>query len=116
MSTRRVIRQHLGEIAQESTRYIVLDWKKFDGTAGTPTAATWSLTDVDGNAINSRTDVTISGLSTQNLIRLTGDDLAFQESEDGLDRVKRLVKVEFTIESDPCKAEMEFYIQKVVAA
>lgn len=41
----------------------------------TPDTMTWTLTDVDGNVINSRSGVVVGSLSTVVTIILSGDDL-----------------------------------------
>lgn len=61
---------------EEGTLVLNIAWYDEDGNAVTPSAATWTLTDLDGNVINSRQDVSISSLSTSNDVVLKGDDLA----------------------------------------
>jgi hypothetical protein len=46
-----------------------------NGDALIPTAATWTLTDLEGNVINSRTDVAISPLASEMTVLMSGDDL-----------------------------------------
>lgn len=88
-----------------------------DDTPVTPTAATWTLTDCNGSIINSREDVTISSLSTNVDVVLSGDDLAIQS---GNDDGKRVFLVEGTYDSTlgsglPFKDQAEFFIADLVA-
>lgn len=47
-----------------------------DGDAITPTAASWSLLDMDGTVVNSRSLVEITPLDTAVIVHLSGADLA----------------------------------------
>jgi len=51
-------------------------YKDHTGTAVTPATMTWTLTDVNGSVINSRSAVAIASISTSNTIALSGSDLA----------------------------------------
>lgn len=76
------------EATNEGTYIITCSFTDSDGSAVTPNILTWSLTDSLGNAINSRTDVSISSPDTSNAVTLGALDL---DNEDGGERV-------FTIE------------------
>lgn len=65
---------------EESTYVITIPFVDEDSNAVTPTAATWTLSDQYGNVINSRTNVTISPLSSSVDVVLSGDDLAIGSS------------------------------------
>lgn len=72
----------------EGTYIITCTYLDSEGDAVTPNALTWSLTDYDGNTINSRSDVVIVTPSTTNAVVLGAADL---DNDDGTERV-------FTIE------------------
>lgn len=77
---------------EESTFVVTAAFTDEDGGAVTPNSATWTLTDLEGNVINEREDVSISP-DTSVYIVLSGDDLAMQgdgPSEDRLLLVKAL--------------------------
>jgi len=80
---------------EESVYAITISWYDESGKAVTPSAATWTLTDLAGNVINSRDGVTISSLSTSNTVVLSGDDLAI-----GSNGNQREFLVEFTYTSN----------------
>jgi len=44
-----------------------------------PTAATWTLTDLEGTVINLKEDVAISPLASEMTVLLSGDDLALTD-------------------------------------
>jgi len=77
----------------------------------TPTALTWSLTDDDGNVINSRTGVAIVTPGTSNAVVISGDDL----KDDGEGRIFTLNGVynSSTYGNNlPIKAQARFVIGK----
>jgi len=63
-----------------------------NGDALTPTAATWTLTDLSGTVINSREDVAIAALASEMTVLMTGNDLQI------LDQSKQLEMRLFTFE------------------
>jgi len=67
----------------KSTYILTLTFADADGTAVTPNALTWSLTDGVGQIINSRENVTVTP-SEEISIALQGDDLNL---DDGIHRV-----------------------------
>lgn len=64
---------------EESTYVLSIDFLNENSSPVTPTSATWTLSDINGNIINGRVDVNISPLSTTVDIPLTGDDLAISD-------------------------------------
>lgn len=105
-------------VQEKGTAVFTVAFTDEDGSAVTPGAATWTLTDKKGNAINSRTAVTISPLSTSVTIVLSGDDLALG-SETTSDHERHLT-VEYTYTSSagsdlPGKAVAIFHIEDLVA-
>jgi hypothetical protein len=96
---------------------MVLDVSFFDedGTAVTPSAATWTLTDDHGSVINSRSAVSETPASTVTIV-LSGADLA---ASDPLQLNRRLL-IEWTYNSTagtglPGKHEASFDIDDLVA-
>jgi hypothetical protein len=62
--------------AIDQSSYIVkVSFADESGTAITPTTASWTLTDGDGEIVNSREDVAITSLASSVYIALSGDDL-----------------------------------------
>jgi hypothetical protein len=81
-----------------------------DGEAVTPTSASWSLFDIDGNVINGRSDETITPATTATVV-LSGDDLAITED---YDRVPRYLVVNYTYSGGtPAVDDYEFVVRKV---
>ena len=68
--------------ATESSTYIVnATFTDEEGDPLTPTSLTWTLTDDEGNVINSRSAVVVSSPASSNDIVLSGDDLDPGDSE-----------------------------------
>ena len=101
----------LGTLAKEESTYtITVSFFDDDDVATTPASATWTLSDLKGNIINSREDVSIGSLGTSVEIKLSGDDLAI-----GLYGTTRV----FTIQGvdsagDPFNDECRFDIENLV--
>lgn len=69
--------QIIEETAKEgSSFYPTVEFIDEDGAAFTPTTLYWKLTDLRGNVINSRSQVTVGAPSTSLSLNLTGNDLA----------------------------------------
>jgi len=87
-----------------------------DNNAMAPDVATWTLTDLKGNLINSREDVSIVTPEASETIELSGDDLAV----DGNDIVQRILTLEGTYTSvnygasKPFKFQIKFPIEPIV--
>jgi len=100
---------------EESTYIITAAFTDEDEAAVTPNAGlNWTLTDRDGNIINSRDSVSLTPGTSVNVV-LSGDDLALP----GDDRV-RIFTVEGTYDSDldtdlPLKAACQFTIEDLTA-
>jgi hypothetical protein len=60
---------------ERSTFVILVSFYDTQGSAVTPTAANWTLTDRDGNVVNGRANVDVLALGTEITILLKGDDL-----------------------------------------
>lgn len=101
------------QAVEESTYVVTVSFTNAAGTAVTPTSATWSLLDKDGEIVNSRNAVTISSLSTSVDILLSGDDLQIADGK------TRKLLVEAVYSSDegsnlPLKDQLTFQIQDLV--
>jgi len=67
---------------EKSTYAITVYFKDEDGDAVVPDSMKWTLTDRDGNIINSREDVEVSSLAAAEDIVLTDDDLQITGTDD----------------------------------
>lgn len=101
---------------EQSVYWVTVAFYDEDDNAMAPDEATWTLTDLEGNVINSREDVEISEPSTSETIELSGDDLAVE----GNDIVQRLLTIEGTYTSvnygasKPFKFQIKFPIEPVI--
>jgi len=101
---------------EQSVFWVTVDFLDEDSNAMAPDVATWTLTDLKGNIINSRTDVAIDTPDVEETIELSGNDLAV----DGNDIVQRLITVEGTYTSvnhgagKPFKFEIQFPVEPVI--
>lgn len=101
---------------EQSVYWITVDFLDEDSNAMAPDVATWTLTDLKGNPINSREDVAIDTPSTEEVIELSGDDLVV----DGNDIVQRLCTIEGTYTSvnygagKPFKIQIQFPVEPVI--
>lgn len=109
-----------GEYAvEQSTIFITLAYLDENDNPVTPKTGTWTWTDEDGTPINNREDETISGLSTENTIVLSGDDLALSDGFTGISE-KRFFLFEGTYDSDlgsdlPLKDQLEIPVYNLKA-
>ena len=83
--------------AVEESSFIIAIGAFYDdaGTAITPATFTWSLTDQDDAAVNSRTDVSVTVATSIDIV-LSGDDLALPNQS----KPRRYVTLEYTYNSD----------------
>lgn len=99
--------------AEEGTAKATVTFTDETGASVTPSAVTWTLTDISGNVINSRQDVSVTpGASVS--FAIYGDDLAVSGND-----VRRLLLVEWTYSSSlgsnlPGKAQASFSIADLV--
>jgi hypothetical protein len=109
-----------GEFAVEKSTYIVtMNFKDENDDAVPPASGTWTLTDGDGNVINSREDVALSGLAAEMSVVLSGDDLALADGFSG-NSESRIFTVEATYNSDlgvglPLRDQLEFPVYNLGA-
>lgn len=98
----------LTDVANEkSTYWVDVDFLDEYNAAMAPDVCTWTLTDMQGNVINAREDVSIVTPETSETLEFVGNDLAV----DGNDIVNRLVSLEGTYTSDTHGADKPFLIQ-----
>lgn len=101
---------------EQSVYWITVGFLDEDNNAMAPDTATWTLTDIEGNIINEREDVSITTPGTSEVIELSGDDLAV----DGNDIVQRLVTIEGTYTSvnygasKPFKFQIQFPVEPII--
>lgn len=101
---------------EQSVFWITVAFLDEDSNAMAPDVATWTLTDVEGNIINAREDVSITTPETSETVELSGDDLAV----DGNDIIQRLLTIEGTYTSDtygatkPFKIQIQFPVEPVI--
>lgn len=101
---------------EQSTFWITIGFLDEDNNAMAPDVATWTLTDLKGNIINTQEDVSITTPETSETVELSGDDLAV----DGNDVVQRLVTLEGTYTSvnygagKPFKFQIQFPIEPTI--
>ncbi len=70
-------------ITEKSTYVVTCTFYDETDIKVTPKACTWTLTDLNGNVINSRSAVSLPVVSGVATIVMTGDDLAIASSRDG---------------------------------
>lgn len=87
----------LPTFADERATYVITGaYYDESGITVIPTAAVWTLTDIAGNVINSKSAQPISPLGTSFTVLLTGGDLAIGNS---INNVARLFTVQTTYNS-----------------
>ena len=102
----------LSDKAVEKSTYVVtVAFADEDGNAVTPDSISWTLSDTDGNVVNSRSDVSITVPAASNDIVLSGDDLAIPRPS----MLRRRMTIEAVYDSDagsdlPFKGEIEFEV------
>lgn len=82
------------QINSGSTAFVNVVPKDEDGTAVTPSAASWYLVNEDGDVVNSRSNVTISSLSASIDIELEPTDTQYSDGS------ARVLRVDYTYDSD----------------
>lgn len=97
------------------TCVITISFTDADSVAVAPSSATWSLTDREGNVMNSRYQVTIASPSSSEDITLYGDDLA-DISTNGAERIFTVEGLYDTdTETDlPIRDQVKFIIDDLV--
>lgn len=100
---------------EKSTLVVTASYFDEDHNPVTPKTGTWTLSDPNGNIINSRENIAISGLSTSNNIVLSGDDLAITINT-GFERIFTLkITYDSTYGNDlPLNQEATFNIENLL--
>lgn len=97
---------------EESTYKITVSFTDAAGSAVTPNIITYTLTDINGTVINSKSNVSVSPASSIDIV-LSGDDLALQSGETVI--AERVLTIVADYDSDegsglPLNEEAHFYI------
>lgn len=79
-------------VLERSTVAFITSFRDENDELITPSVITWSLTDGDGNVINSRAAESVTPSNTITIV-LTGDDLALAAGDDGRRQV--VVRAEY---------------------
>lgn len=87
----------LSTVPSGTSKPVAISFADAAGTAMTPTSATWSLYDQDGSVVNSRSAVTISGMSsTINITTTSADNVYNAKRSKGVCRRYMLVSAVYT--------------------
>lgn len=81
---------------EEKSFFITCTFYDEDDNGVVPSAARWTLCDMDGNVINGRSDVSVVPTATSETIVLTPTDTTIVSGQNN----KRLFLIEFTYDSD----------------
>lgn len=82
--------------ARDRSSYVVkVDFTDENGDTVVPTAATWTLTDGNGEVVNERSQTTIGSLAATVYLALSGDDLEYQTDDD--DDTQRLLNLRVVV-------------------
>ena len=81
---------------EENSYTISMQFKDEDGTTCTAETLTWTLTDMDGNIINSRDGESVTPSSTTETVTLTPSDTTIVAGQSN----ERLFLAEWTYDSD----------------
>jgi hypothetical protein len=100
-------------VLERSTIALVASFRDENDDLVTPQAITWTLTDGDGNVINSREDQSVSPANTITIV-LSGDDLSLASGDDG----RRQVVIHGTYDGDlgadlPVVGLLEFTVRNI---
>ena len=100
---------------ERSTFVVTASFTDENGEPVTPTTLQWTLTDLEGNVINNRSQVSITPSSTVDIV-LSGDDLALQGDSPEM----RVLTIEGTYNSTlgtglPLKESVKFIVDNLVA-
>lgn len=100
-------------VLERSTVALVASFRDEANQLVTPTAITWSLTDGDGNVVNSRNAAAVAP-AEQVTVVLSGDDLALSAGDDGRRQVVIRATYDGTLGDDlPIVGLIEFTVRNV---
>jgi hypothetical protein len=103
-----------GRANEKSSVGVEWTFLKADGTAPEITAMTWTLSDLSGNVINSRSAVAVTDPGSPETIVLSGDDLAIVDATQEYEM--RILTIEATYDPEnggsdlPIKESAEFAV------
>ena len=103
---------------EESTYVVTASFTDENDTPVVPNTITWSLTDLDGDPINYRSDVEVLSPAASITLVLKGDDLQIAAGEGG--SAQRILTLEATYDSSlgndlPLKESMIFRVLDLTA-
>lgn len=84
---------------ERSSVGVVVTFKDEAGAALTPSAIAWTLSDADGDVVNSREQVAVAAPASTITVALSGDDLSILPGETSAARVERHLTIEATYDS-----------------
>lgn len=101
------------DAVSRSSYPVTLTFKDEQGNLISPTSANFTLTDINGKVINSRSEVNIASLSSSVTILLSGDDIDYKNGS------KRYLLIQAEYDSDlgaglPLRDQVAFYIKKII--
>lgn len=100
-------------VLERSTVALVTSFRDEAGELVTPTEIKWSLTDGDGNVVNSRQAVDVAPASSVTVV-LSGDDLALAQGDDGRRQVVVRATYDGALGDDlPIVGVLEFTVRNV---
>ena len=97
---------------EEGTYYITISCKNKNGVLTAPSVLKWTLTDLNGTTINDRKDVNVASPSHTEELTLTGDDLALQSGEIGME-VQRVLLITGTLDAQNLVGRVYFTIDNM---
>jgi PHD/YefM family antitoxin component YafN of YafNO toxin-antitoxin module len=108
-----------GKATEKSSVGIKFTFTKEDGTSPTIDSMTWTLTDMSGNIINDREQVSVTSPTAEQTIILSGDDLALSVQDN--DYEWRVLTIEATYtpisggSSVPLRESARFVVSNLIA-
>jgi len=81
----------LADATDQSSYVVQVDFSDETGAEVTPTAATWTLTDGNGDLVNTRENIPVTSLASTIYVALSGADLDVEEAGDRTENLRCLV-------------------------
>jgi hypothetical protein len=118
MTVATIIQLEEERVAEKSTPTFQVSFVDESGVAVIPLTATWSLKDVAGTVVNSRSAVSMAPMASTKNITLAVADTTFGASENGPLAERKLI-VEYTYTSDmgiglSDKVATRFFIERIL--
>ena len=109
----------IGKATEKSSIGVKWTFTKADGSDAIVTALTWTLTDIDGNVINSRQGVVVSTPQPSETVILSGNDLVLQDQSNDYElrvmTIEAMYDPENGDEDVPLKESAEFPVYNLRA-